>query len=372
MLGAKISALITEADAVSIELHKKALAGIRAGDSIDAVYQVARRIAPAICGGLYEQTSSSDPLNITDTIFDVSQEYLQNMMLNLEHDPTMEVAIAAEEGLVVYDTDILPENEEAEIKEIFDYKKYNLNQIFLIKIKQSASPRDVLHEYFVFFTARGEARVGDWEKAMLKLLCADMRQAICRSRLPIIPDQPILHQIFQERKTGYLCVRKTGAVCEVNRQAYNLIHDYYPFMARRPGNVCIREFVDRIMTDWGRGFPSAVCIASPDGHRYLSINKHTLSARTHHLPEDMVLITLDESLIGGGPNNAAKNIYAELTERQREITNLLFSTGMTFKELALALGISEGTMRKHAENIYRILGVHSRRELMILLKSGRN
>jgi DNA-binding NarL/FixJ family response regulator len=60
---------------------------------------------------------------------------------------------------------------------------------------------------------------------------------------------------------------------------------------------------------------------------------------------------------------------AILTERQREIARLLSCTGLTYKEVAARLHISEGTMRKHAENVYRRLGVHSRAELMIALSN---
>jgi DNA-binding NarL/FixJ family response regulator len=61
----------------------------------------------------------------------------------------------------------------------------------------------------------------------------------------------------------------------------------------------------------------------------------------------------------------------ELTRRQREIAGILSSTGLSYKEVASQLDISEGTMRKHAENVYRCLGVHSRAELMIAL-SGKS
>lgn len=57
----------------------------------------------------------------------------------------------------------------------------------------------------------------------------------------------------------------------------------------------------------------------------------------------------------------------ELTHRQREVAGLLCSTGLSYKEVAAKLDISEGTMRKHTENVYRRLGVHSRAELMIAL-----
>lgn len=57
----------------------------------------------------------------------------------------------------------------------------------------------------------------------------------------------------------------------------------------------------------------------------------------------------------------------QLTIRQREIASLLSETGLSYKQVASKLAISEGTMRKHVENVYRRIGVHSRAELMVRL-----
>jgi DNA-binding NarL/FixJ family response regulator len=61
---------------------------------------------------------------------------------------------------------------------------------------------------------------------------------------------------------------------------------------------------------------------------------------------------------------------ANLTLRQREVAGLLCSTGLSYKQVADKLDISEGTMRKHTENVYRRVGVHSRAELMMALRDS--
>ncbi|MBK9266168.1 MAG: response regulator transcription factor [Polyangiaceae bacterium] len=61
------------------------------------------------------------------------------------------------------------------------------------------------------------------------------------------------------------------------------------------------------------------------------------------------------------------HVSPKLTHRQREVAYLLSRTGLSYKEVAARLEIREGTMRKHAENIYRRLGVQSRAELMIAM-----
>lgn len=56
-----------------------------------------------------------------------------------------------------------------------------------------------------------------------------------------------------------------------------------------------------------------------------------------------------------------------LTPRQREVVALLIGTGLSCKQIAAKLDLSEGTVRTHMERIYRAFGVHSRPELTIAL-----
>lgn len=68
------------------------------------------------------------------------------------------------------------------------------------------------------------------------------------------------------------------------------------------------------------------------------------------------------------PPSALVVPLSHLTPRQRQIAHLLAHSGLAYKEVADRVGIRGGTMRKHAENVYRRLGVHSRAELTVLLQ----
>ena len=59
---------------------------------------------------------------------------------------------------------------------------------------------------------------------------------------------------------------------------------------------------------------------------------------------------------------------ADLSPREREIFALL-STGHTAEAIANELSISANTVRTHVHNIYGKLDVHSRQELIDLVKS---
>jgi DNA-binding CsgD family transcriptional regulator len=59
-----------------------------------------------------------------------------------------------------------------------------------------------------------------------------------------------------------------------------------------------------------------------------------------------------------------------LTPREREVLDLA-SRGKQRGEIAMALGISENTVKHHFSNIYAKLGVHSAKDALLKLRGGR-
>ena len=55
---------------------------------------------------------------------------------------------------------------------------------------------------------------------------------------------------------------------------------------------------------------------------------------------------------------------SQLTERQHEVA-LLVARGMSNKLVADALGLSEGTVKNHVKDIFRLLGVTNRTQLAL-------
>jgi DNA-binding NarL/FixJ family response regulator len=74
-------------------------------------------------------------------------------------------------------------------------------------------------------------------------------------------------------------------------------------------------------------------------------------------------MTAQEAILSRTPKESPR----DLTPRQKEVAGVLSQTGLSYKQAASKLDISEGTMRKHTENVYRKLGVHSRAELTVTL-----
>ena len=61
---------------------------------------------------------------------------------------------------------------------------------------------------------------------------------------------------------------------------------------------------------------------------------------------------------------AAREATPAFTARERQIVDLLMQ-GMTNRQIAHALGIAEGTVKKHMHHVFAKLGVHSRVLLIV-------
>lgn len=68
------------------------------------------------------------------------------------------------------------------------------------------------------------------------------------------------------------------------------------------------------------------------------------------------------------PGTSSTISEAQLTIRQKEVLDLL-ATGKSNKQIALALGISEGTVKVHVNAAFRALGVHNRVNAATILLS---
>jgi DNA-binding NarL/FixJ family response regulator len=89
------------------------------------------------------------------------------------------------------------------------------------------------------------------------------------------------------------------------------------------------------------------------------------TARPSHCCEDPAVIGHERLIMLPALNQdcldtgRSRHHVPELTTRQRQLLDLL-ADGHTNAQIARRLGIAEGTVRKHLENIYRRLGVSSR------------
>ncbi len=72
-------------------------------------------------------------------------------------------------------------------------------------------------------------------------------------------------------------------------------------------------------------------------------------------------------IVGNEPRGASTMVDVGLTPRQIEVAMELAATGGTNVQLARRLGITEGTVKKHLETVFAVLGVESRAAAIVAL-----
>ncbi len=108
-------------------------------------------------------------------------------------------------------------------------------------------------------------------------------------------------------------------------------------------------------------------LPSDDRTSMLDLSAHVLPREAHGLPEDVLLLMMDEVLL---PRASADELFdrAGLTPQERKIARMLAYTAASRKDIAGRLPCTEGTLRTHVDRIYRKLGVASRQGLTNLVR----
>lgn len=219
------------------------------------------------------------------------------------------------------------------------------------------------HFMLAMIMERGEP-VPPRSRALLAALNPAIAAAILRVGLPLLESEPILTQIVAERSTGYICLSRTGAVLEANRRAHELVVRFRDAARIDTRRGALAEFGGRALERAARGQIWQLQSHAPPS--LLEVSAHRLAKETHALPEDVLLLVLHE--VRWPEPESGPLDRAGLTPQERKIALLLAHTPASYKEIAADLACSEGTLRKHVENIHRKLRVRSRAELAVLLK----
>jgi DNA-binding CsgD family transcriptional regulator len=272
--------------------------------------------------------------------------------------------VRAGEGASHRDTEALPGALRERLDVLRRLDAAGLGEGLGYKILAADGPTGPAHHMLALIPERGEL-LGGRARTMLAALNAPIREAVLRAGLPLIGREPILAQIVAEESLGYLCVSEGGALLELNRRAHELVLRYHEAARLGLRRTAATDFAAAARAHAAGGRPWRLASTHPPG--VLEVHVHRLAAATQQLGEDTILLTLRESL---PPSVAPSPRLARLTPRQREIALLFARTGLSYKEIAGRLGLSEGTVRKHAENIHRALGVHSRADLAQALAQG--
>lgn len=212
---------------------------------------------------------------------------------------------------------------------------------------------------FITFALEGGQIFTPRQRHLFRLLQPRVEAALARMEVPLLAHEPMFAQIVEASGYGFLALSPTRAIVELNERAHEIVLRYLE-PARVPiGRGALARFVDRAADECKGGRPWR--LFRPDLGLAVEIRAHHLVKEMHHAGQDITLLMMSEIEISMPPTDRA------LTARQRDVARLLATTSLTYKEIAERLGLAEGTVRKHIENVYRAYDVTSRTALAFKL-----
>lgn len=272
--------------------------------------------------------------------------------------------VGAEPGALISDSQAIVGPFREELDLLRDLRDAGLGESAGYKVSSclAASGR-AEHRFMTFALERGEAFT-ERHRSVLALLQPSVHAALDRLHIPLIPSRSILSQIVSEQSMGFLCMSPHGAVVELNERMHALVMRYLAAARVVGGRGALARFAARVREETAGG--RTWQLRHEDGRALAEISAHRLAKETHAISDDLLLVMAKEVALAPPPRLVPP--LSALTSRQREIARLLVESGLSYKEIADRLSISEGTMRKHAENVYRSVGVRSRAELSLALR----
>jgi DNA-binding CsgD family transcriptional regulator len=274
---------------------------------------------------------------------------------------TLAPMVQSADGTVRRDSETLPGALREQLDVLRKLDTAGLGEGAGYKILRRAVPRRG-NEHFMLAMIPERGHVIDARsQAMLTALNPAIREAVLRLDLPLVAHEPILAQIVEEQSLGYVCVSLGGALLEANRRAYELILAYRDAAHVQGRRGIMIDFAARARRHSRAGKPWILVAAGRPS--VLEVHAHRLACEAHALPEDVVLLMMKETHMPSTGPSQRPSALDQLTPRQREIALLFVSSSRSYKQIADQIGLHDGTVRKHAETIYRVLGVHSRGDL---------
>lgn len=365
---------LDEPDRAALQLATKRLERIAVGEDTDAILEALAQCVPAAAGLIALIKLAAIP-GVTNHPLRLPTPLLESWMGTQpdQFEQALRPVLLSNPGDFWRDTDTLPEKLRDKLEVLHRLDRFNLGEGAGYKVYQRILPGgSTEHMMMALITERG-CRFPSYSSVRLKALAPMVQNAVLRLGLPLIASRPILGQIMAEEHIGYVCLDTRGVVTELNQRAHELACKYRDVASIPPGNQFLQEFIDRARTkitnSWQLMHPSRLTV--------LDIRLHALAKETHMIPYDMQLLKMQEWTLPtqGDTNERGKMptpdiLSQSLTPRQQEVAALLARSGLSYKQIADHLDVSDGTLRKHAEHIYRALKIHSRPELVALIHCG--
>jgi DNA-binding CsgD family transcriptional regulator len=212
--------------------------------------------------------------------------------------------------------------------------------------------------FFALFTEG--TGLSDEKASLLQTIHPHVKDAMLRLSVPLNSANPILGQIIDDQKTGYICTSANGSILEANERAFVIAFRFCPTAS---AHQAVGVLLDAIGKSLHKAKSGAMSVYPPEGSP-IRVMVHHLKKSLHGVSQDTRLVMLQHDDLP----SRLDEVLGILPPRQRELARLLITTNLGLKEVAVRMNASEGTTRTQRESLYKKLGVKSRTELLQLVQ----
>ncbi len=366
--------ILDDSDHAALLLATERLRRIAIGDDAKALLEAIALCVPA-AAGLIGVVEFADKPSMTNTPLELPTPVLSSWMGTGQDQlqQALSPVVSSAPGDFWRDADRLPAELRDKLEVLQHLEGFNLGEGAGYKVHQEILPDgSSKHVMMALITERG-GHFPFYSWARLKALAPAVNDAFSRLGLPLIASRSILGQIMADENTGYVCLDKHGNVRELNQRGHDLASKYRNAAGIPSSRQFLQDFIDQARKKPQNGWH----LVHSNRSNFLDLRMTPLKQETHEIPYDMYLLRMNEAMIPGlnleaeSSKPLALEVLSEmLTPRELEVAMLLARSCMSYKQIAGHIRVEDGTMRKHTENIYRKLGIHSRPELVALLRGG--
>ena len=364
----RFKSTLDESDYQALRVAMERLSCISAGGDPNSILLALKECVP-VEAGLVGQVKLTPIPQVTNHPLQLPTELLESWMgTNPEQlEQAFRPVVISSPGDFWSQTDSLPERLRDQLEVLHQLDRFNLGEGAGYKVCQRVLPGGGIEHVMMALITDHQHRFPDYTAARLKALGPAVQDAFWRLGLPLIASNPILGQLMTDDATGFICLDMRGSMIELNQRAHELASKYREAAGITQTRDFLQEFINRA---WAK-MPGNWQLVHASREAVLEVRVHALSKETHMISNDIQLIKMQEWIMPPPPPQAEEPDVppelSKLTPRQQQAALLLGRSTLGYKQIADRLGIKPGTMRTHAENLYRALNVHSRPELISLM-----
>ncbi|WP_437311945.1 hypothetical protein [Sorangium sp. So ce388] len=319
------------------------------GCAVDAVFDALSSCFPWQAG-MIETIRESRPFEPEDLICGVPDAFLRRRAALIEQDPAVPVSLWLPPGKTCSDRYLFSSSERASntyVREMYPPKGCFVGACGIVISRLSLWDDMVRVGIYLFRGEEGAAQAEDRALHMLEALHAELVEAVEKTRLALLPDEPIYRQEMDLANDGFVFARRDGSLVKPNRRAFELCASYAPPGDNRDGTTAGLQGLLRR------------CDATPGVPMLRADSRAQLIVRRVHVPasqrgpyDDLAFYRLEEApLVACAVTAEGERLLARLDDVEQDIALAMVRTSAPNKRIAVDMDLGMRAFEKRVQRI---------------------